>query len=131
MAALEVVLMNVCRNRLSGFSDVVPFRQVGFIIFESAEPPLDHDVVGPAAFAIHALADSVLTKEVPVFAAGELASLIGVEDIRFCHPERFPAGADARSGIQRIVKLPSDDAAADPVDDGCQIQKVLALSGYR
>ena len=49
MTALEVVGMNVLPDRSSGLLDVVPFCQAGFLILERAEPPLDLDVVSPAA----------------------------------------------------------------------------------
>ena len=55
--------MDVAANSGPGLLDVVPFRQVGFFILEGPEPPLDPDVVSPAALAIHALAYMVLLEK--------------------------------------------------------------------
>ena len=78
MASLKVVVVDVVANSGPGFLDVVPFRQVGFLILEGPESPLDPDVVSPTALAIHALAYMVLLEEFFVLLAGELASLIGI-----------------------------------------------------
>ena len=78
MASLKVICVNVRFDCSSGFPDVPPFCQIGFFVFERAEPSLDHDVVCPAAFPIHALPDAVLFNELLVVAAGELTSLITI-----------------------------------------------------
>ena len=54
------------------------FCEIRFFILETSEPALNHDVTCPAAFPIHALTDPVVTDEVNVFIAGELAALITV-----------------------------------------------------
>ena len=47
---------------------------------EAAEPALDHDIICPSTFAIHALPDSVVTNKVNVFVTGKPAALIRVDD---------------------------------------------------
>ena len=123
MAAFKVVCVNICCNRLSGLFDIVPFRQISFVIFEGTEPSLDHDIVGPAAFAIHALTDVVFLKKIFVFMAGKLATLIRVKNYRLCYFKGFFAGVNAGSCIKRVVQFPSDDASAVPIDDSGQIQE--------
>ena len=123
MASLEVVVVDVAADGSPGLLDVVPLRQVGFLILEGPEPPLDLDVVSPATLAIHALAYMVLLEEFFVLLTGELAPLIRVQDLWLGHAERLLAGLDTGSGVQRVIQFPSDDAAAVPVNDGCQIQE--------
>ena len=79
MASLKVVVVDVAADGGSGFLDVVPLRQVGFLILEGSEPPLDPDVVSPTALAIHTLAYMVLLEEFFVLLAGELTALIRVQ----------------------------------------------------
>ena len=121
MAALEVIHVDVVMDGLASLPDIAVLREIGFLIFECPEPPLNLDVVGPAALAIHTLADVMFLEECLVLLAGELASLVGVENLWLCYTESFPYGSDDHPGVQGIVHLPADDAAAVPVDDGCQI----------
>ena len=46
--------------------DVVILRQISFFILKAAEPALDHDVICPPAFPVHALTDAVFLYEVNV-----------------------------------------------------------------
>ena len=81
----------------------MPFRQVGFLILEGPEPPLDPDVVSPTALAIHTLAYMVLLEEFFVLLAGELAPLIRVQDLWSRHSEHLLASLDTGSGVQRVT----------------------------
>ena len=89
MASLKVVVVDVVANSGPGFLDVVPFRQVGFLILEGPEPPLDPDVVSPTALAIHALAYMVLLEEFFVLLAGKLADLLCVSCLLFAFLGEF------------------------------------------
>lgn len=78
MASLEVVTVDITSNCLPCFFDIIVLCQIGFFIFETAEPSLDHDIMCPVAFPIHALTDSVLFDEIDIFLAGKLTSLIAI-----------------------------------------------------
>ena len=123
MASLKVVVVDAVANGGPGFLDVVSFRQVGFLILEGPEPPLDPDIVSPAACAIHALAYMVLLEEFFVLLAGELATLIRVQNLWPGHAERLFTGLYTGSGVQCIIQRPPDDTTAVPVNDSCQIKK--------
>ena len=123
MASLKVVVVDIASDGGSGFLDVMPLRQVGFLILEEPEPALDLDIVSPTALAIHALAYMVLLEELFVFLAGELTALIRVQNLWPGHAECLPAGLYAGPGIQCIIQLPPDDTTAVPVNDSCQIQE--------
>ena len=56
---LKVVGVNILSNGSSGFFDVIVLCQIGFFILEATKPALNHDIVRPAAFSIHALADAI------------------------------------------------------------------------
>lgn len=76
MASIKVVGMHILSNGGSGLSDVAVLCQISFLILETAKPPFDHDAISPAAFAIHALPDSVILYEVQVALTGKLTSQI-------------------------------------------------------
>jgi len=52
---------------------------------------------------------------------GELAALVGVEDIRSALPERFLQGLDAEISIQSAGKPPEEYVAGVPVDNGHKV----------
>jgi hypothetical protein len=57
------------------------FAQVDFFVLRAAPEALDEDVVHPAAFAIHADAHIKFDQPAGPFRRGELAALVGVEDL--------------------------------------------------
>src|SRR6516162_2551628 len=56
--------------------------EVDLLVFEAAPQPLDEDVVHVAALAIPADGDRVALQGVGEIVAGELAALVGIEDLR-------------------------------------------------
>ena len=123
MTPLKVIGVDILANSSSGFSDVVVLCQIGFFIFEATEPTLNHDVVCPSAFSIHALADTVFLYKVNVQLTCKLTTLIRIQNLWFGHFEGFFQGADNHSGIKCVVHFPADNTAAVPVNHGRQIQK--------
>mgnify|MGYP006889821117 CR=1 FL=1 len=89
MTPLKIVSVDILSDGGSGFFDVIVLCLIGFFILEAAEPTLNHDVVCPAAFAIHTLPDSIFLYKINVLLACKLASLIGIQYLRFCHLECF------------------------------------------
>jgi hypothetical protein len=68
------------------------------LIFEAAPQPLDKDVVHASAFAVHADHDAMPLQGAGKVVAGELAALIGIEDLRpAIARERVLEGVDKRS----------------------------------
>ena len=95
---------------------------VDFLGLEAAEPTFDHHVVSPTAFAVHALADLQGFQQFFVPAAGELCSLITVDnsgDAILCGG--FFYRMDDMNRVKRVRKIPADDFAAIPIDDRSQI----------
>ena len=123
MAPLKVVSVDILSDSGSGFPDVVVLCQISFLIFEAAEPALDHNVICPAAFSIHTLTDSIFLYKVNVLLACKLTALIRIQNLWFCHFECLFKSVDDHSGIKSVIDLPADNTAAVPVDHGGQIQK--------
>ena len=123
MTALKVVSMDILPDGTPCLTDVVILRQISFFILEAAEPALNHDVICPPAFPVHALTDAVFLYEVNVLLTCELTSLIRIQDLRFCYFESLFQGVDHHPCIESIIYFPADNTAAVPVDYGCQIQE--------
>lgn len=122
MASLEVITVDIMSNCSFGFFDIIVLCQIGFFIFETAEPSLNHDIIRPTALSIHALTDSVLFDEIYIPLAGKLTSLIGIQNPRLCSFECFFKSCNHHSGIKGIIHLPAYNTAAVPINDSCQVQ---------
>lgn len=55
--------------------------QVNLLVFDAAPQPLDEHVVPPSAFTVHADGDAVAGERAGEGHAGELRTLVGVEDV--------------------------------------------------
>ena len=104
MAPLKVVGVYILSDSSSSFSDVVVLCQIGFLILEVAEPALNHVVVCPATFSIHALADTIFLYKVNVLVTCKLTLLIRIQDLCFCHFESFFQGVD-NHGLSKQLSI--------------------------
>ena len=59
-----------------GFFQIAVLCQVGFLVLEAPEPSFNHDIIGPAAFSVHALTDLVFLQEFHVLMTGKLTALV-------------------------------------------------------
>lgn len=89
-------------------------------MFHRAPQALDHHVIAPSDPAIHADGYLLAQQHAREGVAGELAALIGVEYLRF--PEARQR-LDAEVGLHSDRHQPSQDLAAEPVDDGREIDE--------
>src|SRR5436190_18096136 len=62
-----------CRGQTSTAHDL--------LVFEAAPQPLDEDVIHTAPLPVHADRDSVVLQSASEVVAGELAALVGIEDL--------------------------------------------------
>ena len=109
-------------NCSSCFFDVIVLCQISFFIFETAEPPLDYDIILLAAFSIHVLSDSVFFCEIYEPLAGKLTSLIRIQNPGFALLKVFFQSCNHHSGIQGVVYISVYNTAAIPIDDSCRVQ---------
>src|SRR5262249_21233186 len=81
--------------------------EVDLLVFEAAQKPLDKDVAHAAALAVHADRDPVGLQRAREILAGELAPLVGIEDLGPAMAgERLLEGLDTKIGAERVGQPP-------------------------
>src|SRR3982074_1700389 len=89
--------------------------EVDLLVFETAPQPLDKDIVRVAALAIHADRDRVVLQGAGEVVAGELAALVGIEDLGPAIPgEAVLERLDTELGAERVRQPPPQHPAAHP-----------------
>ena len=82
MWTLGIVKLEITSDLVPGLANRLIGMQVDVLVFERTPQPLDEDIVGPAALAIHTDLDTLFFEPSGEGFTGELTSLIGVEDLR-------------------------------------------------
>ena len=82
MWASAIIEVQVSADRSAGLADTVVGPQIDLLIFDAAPQPLDEDVIPPSSFAVHADRDFVVGEHAGESLAGELRTLVRVEDVR-------------------------------------------------
>ena len=77
-----IVEGDIVANRVSGFSHCAIGFEVDLIIFDGSPEAFYEYIVSPTPFAIHADTDIVLLELAGEGLTGELAPLVGIEDLR-------------------------------------------------
>ena len=83
MWPLGIVKIDPIADDLFGLEPIRQLVQIDRLVFERAPQPLDEDVVHAAAPAIHGDRNLRRLEQTGEVKAGELAALVGVEDLRF------------------------------------------------
>src|SRR6201998_883088 len=97
---------------------------IDVLVFQAAPQPLDEHIVDPAAAAVHRDADAGGLQPAGKLSAGELAPLVGVEDLRLAEAsQRVLQRRKAERDVHRIRQSPCQDGPTGPVDDRHQIEK--------
>lgn len=122
MAMFKVIAVDITSNCSSGFFDIIGLCQIGFLIFETAEPAFTPHIIRPTAFSIHALTDSILFGKINIPLAGKLTSLVKTQNPGFCNLKCFFQSCNHHSGIQGIIHFPACNTTAVPISDSCQVQ---------
>src|SRR3954453_18777890 len=82
MRSAAVVEAEIPADRGAGLGDRVVSSQVDLFVLDRSPEALDDDVVAPGTLAVHTDRDPVPGQHTGEDLAGELAALIGVEDLR-------------------------------------------------
>ena len=82
MRTLPVVELEIARQLLACFGDALIRMQIDVLVLDATPQPLDEDVIDPTALAVHADLDAVVGQHLGEVGAGELAALVGIEDLR-------------------------------------------------
>jgi hypothetical protein len=75
-----VVEVQIPADRCPGIGDGIVGAKIDLLILDRPPEPFDKDVVAPRSFAVHAHGDAVVEQDPGEGDAGELASMVGVED---------------------------------------------------
>ena len=100
--ALVVVEFEVGGDSVARLRHIVVGLEVDFFVLEAAPQPFHEDVVGKAAAPVHADRHPVAAQHAGETFAGELAALVGVEDLGPPLAQRLLQGLDAEARIQQI-----------------------------
>jgi hypothetical protein len=104
-------------NRLVGV-------QIHLLVFDTFPASFHTHVIPPATFSVHAHLNAVVGQEPRELLAGELASLVGVEDLGAAIlRERLPHCVETEVRRQRVGEPPRQHAATRPVQDGEEIDE--------
>src|SRR5688572_2597243 len=76
-----IVEAEIPADRGAGLGDRVVSSEVDLLVLDRSPEPLDEDVVAPGTLAVHADGDPISGQRTGESLAGELAALIGVEDL--------------------------------------------------
>ena len=107
MLALLIVEAEPIADAGLGLGDCRISVEVDFLVFEAAPQPFDKDVVHAAALAVHADHDLMGLQNAGEVLAGELAALVGVEDLGpTVSRERFLERFDTEVGAERVGQPP-------------------------
>ncbi len=124
-ATVRYYKFQVGRDSLAGLGHALIGFEIDLLILEAAPEPFDKDVVAEPPATVHADGNSVVTQHAGEVLVGELATLVGVEDIGVPLAQRFRQGRDAKAGVEQVRQSPSEDVAAHPVHDGDQVEKAV------
>src|SRR6266700_2359838 len=80
MRALAIVELQISSERSAFRADALVGSQVDLLIFDRPPKPLDENVVTPGAEAIHTDRDPIVQQQTGESSAGELATLVGIEN---------------------------------------------------
>lgn len=119
-----VVSREVALQSCLGCADGVIGMQIDLLVLDAAPEPFHEYVVPPASFAVHADPDVVVLQQTGEFLTGELAALVGVEDLRRAVAvDRFLYRFDTEFRGQRVRQPPCQYPAAGPVHDSKQVHE--------
>jgi hypothetical protein len=86
MRSLAVVEIQIPADRSARLTDAVVGPQINLFVFDRTPEPLDEDVVAPRPLAVHADRDGVVAEQAGEVRAGELAALVGIENLGLTVP---------------------------------------------
>src|SRR6516165_4917926 len=106
--ALVLALLVVENEPAANASPGLAYRRIGvevdLLVFEAAPQPLDKDVVHAATLAVHADHDLMGLQNAGEVLAGELATLVGIDDL------------GSAVAVERFLKRPTQKSAPSVFD---------------
>src|SRR3954452_24026548 len=124
MRSAGVVEAEMPADRGASLGDRVVSSKVDLLALDRSPEPLDEDVVAPGTLAVHADGDPVLGQRPGEGPAGELAALVGVEDLRPAVADQsLFQRLDAERRLQGDRQPPGENPTAEPVDDRGEVDE--------
>src|SRR5450631_2601293 len=102
MRPATVVEVEVAPDRCTRLGRGVVGSEIHFLVFDAAPQPLDEDIVPPGALAVHADGDPVFDQHASECRAGELAALIGVDDLRLALSKPALVSAPSKKSFSSV-----------------------------
>src|SRR5215212_10196832 len=94
------------------------------LVLDRSPEPLDEDIVAPSTLAVHADPDPIAGQYPGEDFAGELATLIGIEDLRPAMAgQSLFHGLDTERRLHGDRQPPGENPAAEPVDDRGEVDE--------
>src|SRR5215218_9721138 len=103
MRSAGVVKAEISADRGAGLGDRVVSSEVDLLVLDRSPEPLNEDVVAPGTLAVHADGDPVPGQRTGEGLAGELAALIGVEDLRPPWRAKASSSASTQNAASRVI----------------------------
>lgn len=124
MRAMAIVEVEIPVDRYPGIGDAGVGVQIHLLVFDRFPDALDEDVVAPGALSVLADGDLVFDQHAGEGLAGELASLIAIEDLRLAvFGQGLIQRLDAEVGLQRDRHAVAEHPPRESVDNGNEIDK--------
>jgi len=124
MRSVGIVASEVTADCAAGLGNTFVGAEIDLLVLDASPQSLDEDVVAPRSFAVHADGDARVENNVGEAGAGELAALIRIENLRSAVAgQSFLECLDAELRFHGDRQPPSEDPAAEPVDDRREIDK--------
>ena len=106
--------------------------KIDLFVFDGSPEPLNEHVVAPSALPVHADGNAVPLEEIDEAAIGELAALVGIEDLGTAMlGDRLLDGVDAEIGREAVGKPPGHHVARKPIHDDEQVEETVAHRDVR
>src|SRR5712691_8617001 len=119
-----VVEVQVAADRSAGLADAIVGPQIHLLVFDAAPQALDEHVVPPSPFAVHADRNVVVGERTGEGRAGELRTLVCIEDVRLAvTSQSILQRLDAECRFHRDRQPPRQHATAEPVEHDSQIDE--------
>jgi hypothetical protein len=107
MRPLIIVKGQIVANRGTSRGDSVVGPQIHLLVFDAAPEALDKHIVAPSPIAIHADGDAILAQDAGEVVTGELAALIGVEDLRSAYALHLRGDLHDTKPLQALMRWSS------------------------
>lgn len=126
MQPLLIVKMKVGSQARHGLGNALIGLEVNLLILDRPPQALDENGIQRAASPIHADDDVRFLKTPREGVAGQLAALIGVENLGLASTQRSIQCLQAEIDFQADRNRPGEYIATEPVDDRHQLDKALS-----